>query len=387
MKKILALPIAAMLVIGVMSGCGSNAADTPAATPAPAVTDTATPAPAAATPAPAAPATPADTAEAAPADTTATAAAGTLKTGLGIVTAISGSNAAADAAGNVEVDSTVVGVLVDDSGKITDCKIDVAQTNVPFDATGAITADLTAPQQTKDQKKEGYGMAKASAIGKEWYQQAEAFAEYAIGKTADEITGMATVTNAEGSQVATDLTTSCTIGISDFQAAIAKAVANAQPLGANAGDKLGLGTVTSLASSTSATADAAGLAEVDSYYSVSTFGADNKVTSCVIDASQAKTNIDATGAITSDMTAPVQSKDELKEGYGMAKASAIGQEWYQQAAAFADYAKGKTADEINGIATTTNAEGSQVAADLTTSCTVGVGDFQGAITNAFSSVQ
>ena len=73
-------------------------------------------------------------------------------------------------------------------------------------------------------------MGKVSAIGKEWNEQANAFADWTVGKTVDEVTGM-TLKTTEGGEVTPDvpeLTSSVTVTVTDWQAAIAKAVANAK---------------------------------------------------------------------------------------------------------------------------------------------------------------
>ena len=45
--------------------------------------------------------------------------------------------------------------------------------------------------KTKHELKEDYGMAKVSEIGKEWFEQMEAFQDWMAGKTKEEITGLA----------------------------------------------------------------------------------------------------------------------------------------------------------------------------------------------------
>jgi hypothetical protein len=69
-------------------------------------------------------------------------------------------------------------------------------------------------------------MKKASAIGKEWYEQANAFAAYVTGKTLDEVNGI-TVTN-EGLAGDADLASSVTVHVGDFLSIVNKAVTNAQ---------------------------------------------------------------------------------------------------------------------------------------------------------------
>ena len=90
-------------------------------------------------------------------------------------------------------------------------------------------------------------------------------------------------------------------------------------------------------------------------------------------------NFDTTGKITSDLTAEVASKNELGDAYGMKTASSIGKEWNEQAAAYAAYAVGKTADEVNGTAVT---EGVPSDTDLAASVTVHIADFNTVITKA-----
>ncbi len=362
MKKVFALILALAMVAVIFSGCGSTAG-TPSGEAATTVTGEA-----------------ATTAAAAPAESTATAAPASgdaLKTGLGVVTSVAKSTDAGEKDGLAETDSMVAAVLVDNSGKIVSCRIDAAQTKINFAKDGKLVTSKDTAFKTKQELGTEYGMGKASKIGKEWNEQADAFAAYVVGKTLDEVKGIAV--NEEGVATAADLTSSVTVHIGDFVAAVEKAVNNAQELGAKTGDKLGLGIETSMGQSADVAADKAGLAQAYSYYTATTFGADGKVTSCVIDASQGSVNFDATGKITSDIKAAVQTKNELGDAYGMKKASKIGKEWNEQAAAFAKYVAGKSMDEIKGIAVN---EGVATAADLTSSVTVHIGDFQNVIEKA-----
>ena len=56
-------------------------------------------------------------------------------------------------------------------------------------------------------------------------------------------------------------------------------------------------------------------------------------------------------------------------------------EWNEQAASFAAYVTGKTAAEVAGIAVT---EGKPSDADLASSVTIAIGDFQGLIAKALA---
>ena len=99
--------------------------------------------------------------------------------GLGSVTTMSGAGAEADKAGSVTVNTTMCALELDDAGKITAVSFDIAQNKVGFDATGALTGELTGEHPTKKELGDGYGMKAASGIGKEWFEQAEALEEAA----------------------------------------------------------------------------------------------------------------------------------------------------------------------------------------------------------------
>ena len=87
-----------------------------------------------------------------------------VKTGIAIVSSLSGTNASADETGLAQVDSTVAAVTVDEDGKIVSCKIDVAQNKVPVNADGSFDTSLTF--KSKQELGTDYGMTPASPIGK-----------------------------------------------------------------------------------------------------------------------------------------------------------------------------------------------------------------------------
>ena len=114
-------------------------------------------------------------------------------------------------------------------GKITACVLDSVQANFNWDATGKITSDLAKEPTTKYDLKEGYGMKDASAGkgviegGAEWYEQADAFMKFVNGMTADQVAGIAT--DDAGYVQDETLKAGCTMKISAYQAAVAKALA------------------------------------------------------------------------------------------------------------------------------------------------------------------
>ena len=294
-----------------------------------------------------------------------------LKTGVGMITTVSSPED-----GATEADAAIAAVTVGADEKIVSCTIDIAQTAINFSADGKITSDKEAAYPSKQEKGADYGMKAASAIGKEWNEQADAFAAYCVGKTANEVLEIAV--NEQGVAADADLAASCSMHIGDLQEVVVKAVGNATEAGAKAGDKLGLGVTTSIADSKDA-GDEDGVAQAYTTLSVVTVDGAGKITSAIIDAVQANVNFDKTGKITSDLTAPVSSKNELGDKYGMKAASSIGKEWNEQAAAYAAYAVGKTADEVNGTAVT---EGKPSDADLAASVTVHIAGFNDVITKA-----
>ena len=307
------------------------------------------------------------------------AAEGALKTGLAINASVGKSaSAAADAAGKADYDVTMVAVLVDDNGVIQSCIIDGIASSVAFDATGAITSDLTVAPQTKNELGENYNMVAWGGAIAEWDAQAAALANFAVGKTVEELkTGAVSETGyaPEG----TDLATQATIYLGGYVSTIEAAVANAKHLGAQAGDVLKMATITGIGDSAAATAEKAGNAQLNADVTAITMNGD-VITSCYIDSVQAKVAFDATGAITSDVTAPVATKNQLGENYGMVAWGGAIAEWDAQAASFAAYVTGKTADEVAGIAIT---EATKPAdADLAATVTISVIGFMNLITKA-----
>ena len=304
---------------------------------------------------------------------------GALKTGLHIATGISESKSAtAEENGEGKYDVTMVAVLVDDNGVIQDCVIDGIAASVKFDATGAITTDLTAAPQTKNELGENYGMVAYGGAVAEWDAQAAALAAFAVGKTVEELKNGA-IDETGKAPAGSDLATSATIYLGGYVSAIEAAAAKAQHLGAQAGDELRLASVNAFDSSAAATAEAAGNAQLDATVTALTLK-DGVITSCAIDAVQAKVAFDAAGAITSDVTAPVATKNELGENYGMVAWAGAIAEWDAQAASFAAYITGKTAEEVSGIAVTETTKPAE--ADLAASVTIAIGGFQALIQKA-----
>ncbi|MCI8915668.1 MAG: hypothetical protein HFF26_03240 [Oscillospiraceae bacterium] len=300
-----------------------------------------------------------------------------VKTGLAILTDLSGSKDAGEEDGSAKSELLLVAVTVGDDGVIDRCVIDMVQAKIGFNASGALTTDPATTFPSKNELGDDYGMKKASSIGKEWNEQAAALADYAVGKTVAELKGMAV--GEDGKAADADLAASVTLYIGSFVDGIEAAVNSASHLGASQGDRLSLTSETSMSKSKDAAADKEGVAQAYATAAAVTFSGDT-ISSCYIDALQANVNFDTAGKITTDLTAAPQTKNQLGDGYGMKKASSIGKEWNEQAASFCAYVTGKTAAEVKGLAV--DESGKAADADLAASVTVGIGEFQALIEKA-----
>ena len=225
--------------------------------------------------------------------------------------------------------------------------------------------DTAATFLTKLEKGDDYNMVKYSDATHEWYEQAAAFEQYVVGKTGAEVAAMETVVNEEGHAVTTDETlyASCSISISEFQEAIAKACEDAQgqTFTSDGNFKLGLAINSTAAESKAATAEEDGVVKMYSEFGAVVVGADGKIITALTDATQPQIKINAAGEIVE--TAFKGTKRELKEDYNMVAYSNATLEWYQQAKNFVDFAAGKTADELQNVETKVNDEGHTVFAD------------------------
>ena len=295
------------------------------------------------------------------------------KLGMGVTTSIGSSSA-----GNAQVDATVATVVTDADGKIVSCIIDVAQNKMAI-TDGEVPADAASMTfKTKKEKKEEYNMRGASPIGKEWYEQAEAFEEYVVGKTAAEVAAIPVETLENGHVVTTDetLLAGCTMSIADFIDATVKACNDDSAADFKGDATLKLACTTSVDSKTASAADGEdGVAAMYTSFAAVAVDKDGKVAAVCYDEVQPKVTFDAAGEITSDASAEIKTKREKKDEYGMRGVSGIGKEWFEQNQAFEDFITGKTSAEISAIPTETQDNGHVVTTDetLLAGCTMSVG--------------
>ena len=277
------------------------------------------------------------------------------KLGMGVVVSMDSSKA-----GNAQVDATVATVVTDADGKIVACRIDVAQNKMAV-TDGAV--DTAKTFETKMELGSRYGMEgkvdnNGDGVMLEWDAQAKAFEAYVVGKTVAEVEAIKTQ-EAGGHLIAVDealLSAGCSMQITDFIAAVAKACKDEQGTAFKtaATFTLGVAAKTAAADSKAATAEENGLVAMYTDFACAVV-ADGKVIATLNDAIQPKIAIDAAGEIVSKTFAG--TKRELKEGYNMAAYGSDNDgdgrvlEWYLQSAEFSKYAAGKTAAEIAALET------------------------------------
>ena len=286
-----------------------------------------------------------------------TPATQTYKLGMG---AVAGSHTSS------QTNLTVATVVLDEAGKIVACRLDVAQNKYAFDED---EEELTFKVlKTKMELKEAYNMKGASPIGKEWYEQAQAFEAWVEGKTGAEVAELLKKDNLvqNGTHwVTTDevLKVGCTMDVQDFRDAVVKACNDEQGVKFTT-DKaftLGLGINS---------ADDGSSAEDEENYKVQlnvefagTVVIDGKVFATVNDAYQPHVIVEdgevvkaTVGTFDKDGVEDqgFMTKRELKETYGMKVAAVdkngdgVSLEWYLQSAAYSKLAVGMTAAELAG---------------------------------------
>ena len=299
--------------------------------------------------------------------------------GMGIVLNMDSSKAE-----NAQVDATVAAVVIDKDGKIVECRIDVAQNKMAV-VGGAV--DTAATFKTKMELGSAYGMAgkvdnNDDGVMLEWNEQAKAFEEFVVGKTGAEVAALETK-EAKGHMIAVDealLKAGCSMQITDFMAAVAKACADeqAQKFSAAGEFTLGVAAATVADESTAAAADKDGSVKMYTDFAAAVV-ADGKILAAVTDAVQPEIKVSVIGDIIEKNFKG--TKRELKEGYNMATYGASMDnngdgkvlEWYVQADAFAKYVVGKTGAEVKAMETKTLDNGYVIAADdalLSAGCTI-----------------
>ena len=294
---------------------------------------------------------------------------GGWKTGLGILTE------ASDEARTGTIHTIAAAVLLDGDGKLADVMLDELEVEVTADGKGVVT--MPTDYRTKRQKGDDYPLAAASSLKKGWAEQADAFADYLVGKTPEEVSMLKLDNDGRGTDP--DLLSGCTIAVDRYRDAISKACSSAKVLGAAKGDRVSLGIeAVNATSDVTATDDKDVNAGIDVSMVAVTLDADGRVTSAVADMAEPALTVMSDGGIKApDM---VETKLEQGDRYGMRGASSIDKEWYEHSEGFCGYLKGKTRAEVAGIPS----DGSD--ADLMALCTISIENLQKAALDAMAAV-
>ena len=273
----------------------------------------------------------------------------TLKMGLGVYTATpTTADATEDKDGQGKVAITAAVITVDAEGKVVACQLDTSDLTVKFTADGKAVANdgfKTKYEQGKD-----YNMVTYGGAAKEWFEQADAFEAFVVGKTLDEIKALVAEGNKGNDTV---IAAGCTIMIHEFVGAIDKAFANLTDSTATAESALKLG-MNVEQSTADATEEKDGSNQVETTVFAAAVDAEGKVLVAASDCVQVKFTFNATGASTLDTTKAISSKREAGANYGLVSYGGAAKEWFEQADAFNALCVGKTAAEIKALCAADN---------------------------------
>ncbi len=272
--------------------------------------------------------------------------------------------------------------VVDKNGVILACLTDAIQPVFTVDSDLEITS--SSYKGTKKELEYDYNMVNYSEATNEWFEQAKAFEDYCVGKTAQEVASLPTrVRTADephpGYVVTTDETlfAQCSIQITSFKSVISKAAAAATPEKGEETYSLGMGVVFSDNHTDEQAA-------YDAVVAVVVTDSEGRIVECRIDDAQNKMSTDAI-----DSSKEFRSKKELEFDYNMVKYSEAQYEWFEQVAAFENYVVGKTAEEVEAIETRVRTAdephpGYVVAADETlfAQCSIQITEFKEAVVKA-----
>lgn len=263
--------------------------------------------------------------------------------GIGVYTSAEATDATEDKNGSGNAPVTAAAVLLDAKGKIVQCVVDCMENQVSFTAQGmAMAAESFA---TKYEQGDSYGMKLYGGAVKEWYEQADAFCAFTIGKTLDEVKAMVASDNRGDAEV---IGAGCTISISEFVMAIEKAVKHAAPSAATAKDTLRLGMSTHQ-TTTDATEEKAGNNQIETTCFAATVNAEGKITAAMSDCVQVAFPFDINGVSLFEAGGDISTKRDEGDAYGMKAYGGAAKEWYEQADLFDAACVGKRAGDIRAL--------------------------------------
>lgn len=289
-----------------------------------------------------------------------------LSLGLGVYTSAEAVNAEKGKTGGGTATSTAAAVLIDGSGRITDCFLDAAENDLSYTSDGKALSD--GKFLTKREQGEDYGMKTYGGATLEWYEQADAFEHLCIGKTLEEVKALVASDGKGNEEV---VRAGCTISVSDFTKAIEKAFANARPSAATVGDTLKLGAAT-VRTTEDASADAHGKNQIDTTFFAATVDPSDHITAAYSDCAEIEFSFDAEGFSENGGKWIISSKRDAGDAYGMKQYGGADKEWYEQADVFDRACIGKTSKELSLLL---GKDGYGNAELQTAGCTIVISEF------------
>lgn len=272
----------------------------------------------------------------------------------------------ASAVGSVTTEINYASLVLGKDGKIKQLRIDTVQVKVApnAEATATINTGKTVDNAGIDTRSkwellEEYNMNGAAG---EWYEQAENFEEFAVGKTVAELVALEAEDHYFGAETKTAAGVS--IHVNGFMAAIERAEANKVAVADVKDLKIGVGGVGTHAA-------------LQSNYTIAgaAFDKDHKVVAARMDVYQvpytitaatealfAAATINTTKGQVDAANSAIKSKHDLGEAYNM---NAPKGEWYEQANKITAYMIGKTVAVALEINAETSHMVNEVAADVT----------------------
>lgn len=289
--------------------------------------------------------------------------------------------------GSVQTDITFASILLGKDGKIQQLRLDAVQVKVAADEDGAALVRTNgADPKSKWELLEDYNMVGRSPIEKEWYEQAEAFENFAVGKTVAELAALELDTEYLKDGEAAGVT----IKVAEFMDAIERANADKVALDDISNLKIGVGGV-----------GTEGNLQSNYTIAAAAFKADKTVAAARMDVYQIPYALEAKsetvkGAVsilvngkkqvveTSAGVGRIKAKHELGFDYNM-KDSATKGEWFEQANKITAYMVGKTIETGLAINAENNHMVNEVAADVTIKAVDYRNAFDEAVDTAFNS--
>lgn len=261
-----------------------------------------------------------------------------LKTGLATATNVRKSqNATLDFPGFSRTDITLAAVLLDEDGVIRQCVLDGVTAVIPFDHHGTLQVSEGLPFPAKNELGRDYGMHKASPLGREWDEQAAAFAAYTVGHRPDELQPG-------------DVSASVTVDTDGFLQAIRSAASGARDTGAREGDHLALVCDARMDESRSADSRTGedGMARCYAVCGAFTFRG-NLITSCRFESVETALPVTCRGDVAVETSLPLSGTQASGDPFSVRGRGALGQLWGRQADAFAGRLTGLSVYEIQRL--------------------------------------